>query len=200
MPATWSHDRGRLAATSFTDSGLGYSTPITTASSPCRVPAVQPRAWLSARSRRAQPDVLAGAGSDDEPDQGASLSAGRSRLSRTRIPRPRQASFVATINWGNGRSSLGTVSGSDGTFTVTGTHVFPRVGRSHESWLTVTMTSPDPAQVVDERYGQGQHSSRVSTERLTLRRSLNRRRTTRRPVKKHPAVEAGLRFRALSDR
>ena len=33
--------------------------------------------------------------------------------------------FAAVINWGDGTTSTGTVTGGDGAFTVTGTHVYP---------------------------------------------------------------------------
>ena len=63
------------------------------------------------------------------------------------MPRRRRARFIATINWGNGRSSRGTISGSDGTFAVSGTHTFTTVG-VHVVRVTVTMTAPDLAGVV----------------------------------------------------
>jgi hypothetical protein len=36
--------------------------------------------------------------------------------------------FTATINWGDGQSSAGTIAGSNGSFTVTGSHDYATVG------------------------------------------------------------------------
>ncbi len=54
------------------------------------------------------------------------------------------ASFVATINWGKGKTTAGTVEGSGGTFTVTGTHKYLSAGVFRVN-VTVTMTTPGKA-------------------------------------------------------
>lgn len=36
------------------------------------------------------------------------------------------SAFSATVDWGDGNVSLGTITGADGAFTVTGTHTYPR--------------------------------------------------------------------------
>jgi PKD repeat protein len=46
--------------------------------------------------------------------------------------------FTATINWGDGSTSSGTVSGSGGNFTVTGTHAY-----AEEGTYTVTVSIKD---------------------------------------------------------
>jgi len=46
--------------------------------------------------------------------------------------------FVATINWGDGSTSQGTVSGADGLYTVTGSHTFPRAAASVPVSVTIT--------------------------------------------------------------
>ena len=56
--------------------------------------------------------------------------------------------FVATVHWGDGTSSAGTLSESGGTFTVSGAHSYAQEGTfdvavtlTHESAPTVTVTS-----------------------------------------------------------
>ncbi|HEX3526440.1 MAG TPA: IPTL-CTERM sorting domain-containing protein [Thermoanaerobaculia bacterium] len=46
--------------------------------------------------------------------------------------------FIATINWGDGNTTAGTVSGGGGTFTVSGTHTYATSGS-----FTVTVTLAD---------------------------------------------------------
>jgi hypothetical protein len=53
-------------------------------------------------------------------------------------------SFVATIDWGYGRVSHGTVTGSDGRFAVVGRHRFPAAGR-YSVRVAVTSASGTPA-------------------------------------------------------
>jgi hypothetical protein len=50
-------------------------------------------------------------------------------------------SFVATIHWGDGRTSRGTVSGGDGDFTVIGRHTYSATGHFAVK-VTVKMSSP----------------------------------------------------------
>ena len=57
------------------------------------------------------------------------------------------SAFVATINWGGGRSSRGIISGSNGSFAVLGTHMFGTLG-VYKVRVTVTMSSPDVAPAV----------------------------------------------------
>jgi hypothetical protein len=54
-------------------------------------------------------------------------------------------SFVATIRWGDGRSSRGTVIGSNGQFTVLGRHRFAAPGR-YAVKVNVTMSATSGAQ------------------------------------------------------
>jgi hypothetical protein len=56
-----------------------------------------------------------------------------------------QADFIASIDWGDGTTSAGTVSGANGTFTVTGGHTYSDEGSFA---LTVTISHPaDRAQI-----------------------------------------------------
>lgn len=53
--------------------------------------------------------------------------------------------FLATIDWGDGTTSAGTIAGSNGAFTVTGNHTYVTVGNDT---ITVTMQEPAPATAV----------------------------------------------------
>jgi hypothetical protein len=50
------------------------------------------------------------------------------------------SAFTATINWGDGTTSAGTVSGSNGSFAVTGGHTYADEGNEGVS-VTLTRTS-----------------------------------------------------------
>jgi FG-GAP-like repeat len=49
--------------------------------------------------------------------------------------------FTATINWGDGQTTTGTVAGSNGSFSVTGSHTYS--GGTHDT-ITVTMADDAP--------------------------------------------------------
>jgi hypothetical protein len=49
--------------------------------------------------------------------------------------------FVATINWGDGTTSAGSVFGSNGAFTVNGSHTYATAGQDN---VTVTVTDDAP--------------------------------------------------------
>ena len=52
--------------------------------------------------------------------------------------------FLATIHWGDGKVSVGTISGNDGYFTIDGRHTYLKVG-SYAIHVTVSMSVPDRA-------------------------------------------------------
>ncbi len=52
--------------------------------------------------------------------------------------------FTATIDWGDGTSSVGTVTGSAGAFSVSGSHTYATAGRDT---LSVTLADDDPGTV-----------------------------------------------------
>ena len=58
---------------------------------------------------------------------GSTFVTAAATFSDTTYPKNSPTDFTATINWGDGTTSPGTVSGGNGTFTVTGTHNFPAV-------------------------------------------------------------------------
>jgi len=49
--------------------------------------------------------------------------------------------FTATIDWGDGTTTAGTVSGGGGTFTVSGTHTYATSGTFN---VVVTLTDDPP--------------------------------------------------------
>jgi hypothetical protein len=49
--------------------------------------------------------------------------------------------FAATVNWGDGTTTSGTVSDGNGTFTVTGTHTYAAAGQDN---ITVTLSEDAP--------------------------------------------------------
>ncbi|SDO05813.1 hypothetical protein [Afipia sp. GAS231] len=53
--------------------------------------------------------------------------------------------FVATIDWGDGVTSVGTIAGSNGSFTVAGNHTY---AATSPDTITVTMEEPAPATAV----------------------------------------------------
>jgi hypothetical protein len=48
---------------------------------------------------------------------------------------------VATIDWGDGTTTAGTIAGSNGSFAVTGSHTYATTG---QDTITVTMEEPSP--------------------------------------------------------
>ena len=52
--------------------------------------------------------------------------------------------FVATINWGDGSVTVGTISGANGGFTVDGSHDYLKAG-TFAIQVTVSMSEPDVA-------------------------------------------------------
>ena len=53
--------------------------------------------------------------------------------------------FVATIDWGDGTTTAGTIAGSNGAFSVTGNHTYATIGNDT---ITVTMEEPSPGTAV----------------------------------------------------
>jgi len=53
--------------------------------------------------------------------------------------------FIATINWGDGTKTAGAVHGTNGNFTVVGSHSYPRPGTFR---VTVTLRDDAPGTAV----------------------------------------------------
>jgi hypothetical protein len=81
------------------------------------------------------------------------------------------SSFIAIINWGDGKVSGGAVTGGNGTFTVSGTHTYA-AARLFTVEVTVTMIGADQAE-----------ASSIATAHVV--RPLELRHFTR-PARQHP--------------
>jgi hypothetical protein len=55
------------------------------------------------------------------------------------------SNFVASINWGDGSTSPGTISGSNGSFAVNGGHTYAASG---QDTITVTVSDPSPGTAI----------------------------------------------------
>jgi hypothetical protein len=74
----------------------------------------------------AAPDVLAVTGASVSATEGAAFTGPVASFSDS-VPRT-AGDFTASIDWGDGSTDSGTVSGSSGTFTVSGSHLYAQEG------------------------------------------------------------------------
>ena len=88
----------------------------------------------------AEDDVLTGHGQTIRPHANQAFSGAVATFSDTDTING-AGDFNATINWGDGTTTSGTVSGGSGTFTVSGSHTYTHPG--HEN-MTVTLTDDAP--------------------------------------------------------
>jgi len=178
---TWSVVAANVTATDFFDSGLNFATTyyyrILSASSAGNSP---PSSVVIAQTE-AQSDVLSA--------QSLVLSLTRRSLFRGPVATFTDADaatgaarFIATINWGDGKTGLGTVSGGDGTFEISGRHTYAKVG-VFAVQVTVTMSVPD------ESSASATGSAQVMT--LAQRRALARLRAVHHPLKKAQETAKG---------
>ncbi|HXA33178.1 MAG TPA: hypothetical protein VNV87_13030, partial [Acidimicrobiales bacterium] len=73
--------------------------------------------------------------------QGTSFSGPVATFTDSANPTNVASDFTATIAWGDGTTSVGTISGAGGTFTVSGTHTYTGSGTSG---VTVTLADGPP--------------------------------------------------------
>jgi hypothetical protein len=142
----WSTIATGVSATSLTDSSVDASTTyyyraLAVSSAGTSVPSAVASAITSA-----QTDSLAGQSSYLNPARGKSVIGSVATFTDANAATT-AAGFTAKIHWGDGHTSLGTVTGGDGTFTVSGTHKFAAL-RAYKITVTVGMTVPDQAEVV----------------------------------------------------
>src|SRR3984957_8432307 len=88
----------------------------------------------------AEDDVLTGHGQTIRPHANQAFSGAVATFTDTDTVNG-AGDFAATINWGDGTTTSGTVSGGSGTFTVSGSHTYTHPG--HEN-MTVTLTDDAP--------------------------------------------------------
>jgi hypothetical protein len=84
------------------------------------------------------------------------------------------ASFVATIHWGDGHTSRGTVTGSDGQFLVVGQHRYAAAGR-YTIKVAVTMSAPSRAATSIVSTATVSRALRVLKRTAGLRQALARK-------------------------
>ncbi|HEV3340247.1 MAG TPA: DUF4214 domain-containing protein [Pirellulales bacterium] len=72
--------------------------------------------------------LVAGAAATLTPTEGATFTGTLATFTNTTNPTNPASDFTATINWGDGSTGVGTVSGSAGAFTVTGSHLYAEEG------------------------------------------------------------------------
>jgi len=88
----------------------------------------------------AEADVLTGHGTIFRPKAGQPFTGTVATFSDTDTANV-AGDFAATINWGDGSTTSGSVSGGSGTLTVSGTHTYAHAG--HEN-VTVTLSDDAP--------------------------------------------------------
>src|SRR5439155_336965 len=90
----------------------------------------------------AEADVLIGNAVTFNPTEGASFTGAVATFTNTGYPANTAADFSATIDWGDGTTTTGAVSGGSGAdLTVTGTHTYAEDGSFN---MAVTLTDDAP--------------------------------------------------------
>jgi hypothetical protein len=97
-------------------------------------------ASASATANVAEADALTPLGVTFGTTEGRAFSGSVATFTDTGYPNNTAADFTATIDWGDGTTTPGSVSGSGGAFTVSGSHTYRDEGN-----FTVTTTLADDA-------------------------------------------------------
>ena len=100
----------------------------------------------------ADTDVLTGSGLSITSTEGQAFNGVVATFSDVNAAAA-AADFTATINWGDGGSSTGTVAGSAGTFTVSGAHTYAEDGAKA---VSVTLADNSPGTAVATASGTAQ--------------------------------------------
>ncbi|HWB13519.1 MAG TPA: DUF4214 domain-containing protein [Pirellulales bacterium] len=74
--------------------------------------------------------LVAGTATTVSTTEGATFTGTVATFTNTTNPTAPASDFTATIDWGDGTTGTGTVSGTGGAFTVTGSHVYAEEGTS----------------------------------------------------------------------
>ncbi len=170
----WSTIASGLTATSYTDSGLNYSTTYYYRATAVSNVGNSDASPVIAAVTQAQPDQITA--------HGLALVAAKGQLFSNPVATFTDANattgasaFTATISWGNGRSTTGTITGSNGAFTISGVHLFAALGNDQ---VRITITGPNSTDVVI--------TSEVRVETLAAFRASARVRLSRRLANKIP--------------
>jgi hypothetical protein len=143
--APWSPIATAVTGLSYIDSNLAYSMTYdyrVVADSPAGDSA--PSSVVSVQTL-SQPDMLTGHSLEITLSKGSTFDGPVAIFSDAQAATI-AGRFIATIDWGDGESSPGTVSGSDGSFTVIGAHAYSNPG-VYSVQVTVSMSVPDLASV-----------------------------------------------------
>jgi hypothetical protein len=101
----------------------------------------------------AEDDCLCGAGQVVVATEGVSFSGTVATFSNPGFPSNPAADFTAVIAWGDGTTSAGTVSGGNGSFTVSGSHTYADETPPPGVPFTVTLfDGPRQTQVVGRAF------------------------------------------------
>jgi hypothetical protein len=90
-------------------------------------------------------DVLAGQGTTLTAASGQPLANATVATFTDTDAAALASDFLATIDWGDGTTSAGTIAGSNGSFAISGTHTYATTG---QDTITVTMTEPAPGTAI----------------------------------------------------
>ncbi|HZT80824.1 MAG TPA: hypothetical protein VFA26_11400, partial [Gemmataceae bacterium] len=94
----------------------------------------------------AEADVLSGSGDTVSATAGTALDGVRVATFASTYTGSSAGDFTATIDWGDGSTVAGTVSGANGSFTVAGGHTYASAG-TYDITVTVTDDAPGTAAV-----------------------------------------------------
>ncbi len=139
--------RSRLASvttTFFVDSGLEYSTTYSYYVVAVAAGGAMAQSSVVTAETGRQPDVLSDGVTSLRLSRGVLFSGPIASFSDTN-PTTSASQFVAKIKWGDGRSSVATVTGAAGSFVIDASHKYARNGR-YTIRVTVTMAGPTSAE------------------------------------------------------
>jgi len=118
--------------------------------------------------------ALTAAGVSISATEGASTGAATVATFTDASPKAVAGDFTATINWGDGTSSLGTVSANGGAFTVNGAHSYADEGKytvgvaiADDGGSTANATSTATVADADVLTGQGTSFAATANQPLT---------------------------------
>jgi hypothetical protein len=143
---SWSVIASAATGTSLIDVGLAYSTIYYYRVLAVASAGTSPSSAVVGVATNVQPDILSGQPLTLNVTRGQSFIGPVATFTDANV-QTLSGRFVATIKWGNGHSSRGTVSGANGSFTVSGNQAFARAG-AYKVQVTVKMTRPGMANVV----------------------------------------------------
>jgi hypothetical protein len=141
--SNWSSLTTTDTATSYSDVNLNYLTTYYYRVLAASSAGVSPGSALVSVVTGAQPDVLTGQALVLTPKRKTPFTAAVATFTDVNASTT-AGQFVATINWGDGTVTVGTITGGAGAFTVMGRHAYQKAG-VYAVRVTVGMSVPDIA-------------------------------------------------------